>query len=57
MGLFLMLTGDESAREIARVQPMKFAAMEGLYFGQQNAPLVALGLFERAQDPDDPNPS
>jgi len=56
MGLFLTLTGDESAREIARVQPMKFAAMEGLYDGQQNAPLVAIGLFERPQDPDNPHP-
>ena len=56
MGFFLVLTGDESAREVARVQPMKFAAMEGLYDGQRNAPLVAVGLFARPQDPDDPHP-
>jgi len=56
MGLFLIVTGDESAREIARVQPMKFAAMEGLYDGQQNAPLIAVGLFAKPQDPDDPHP-
>lgn len=55
-GVMLILTGDESAREIARVQPMKFAAMEGLYEGQQNAPLVAVGFFEIPQDPDNPNP-
>jgi cytochrome d ubiquinol oxidase subunit I len=36
-GTFLILTGDESAREVAKVQPMKFAAMEGLYDGQRNA--------------------
>lgn len=56
MGAFLILTGDESAREMARVQPMKFAAMEGLYDGQRNAPLVAIGLFARPQDPKDPHP-
>ncbi|PID68238.1 MAG: cytochrome ubiquinol oxidase subunit I [Flavobacteriia bacterium] len=39
------LTGDESARVVAKYQPMKLAAMEGLYKGQQNAPLVAIGLF------------
>ncbi len=55
-GGFLVLTGDESAREMARVQPMKFAAMEGLYDGRKNAPLVAVGLFARPQDPDDPHP-
>ena len=56
MGMLMLFTGDESAREVARVQPMKFAAMEGLYDGQQNAPLVAIGFFERPQDPDDPHP-
>jgi cytochrome d ubiquinol oxidase subunit I len=55
MGTFLVFTGDESAREVAKVQPMKFAAMEGLYDGQRNAPLVAIGLFAKPQDPDNPN--
>ncbi len=40
-----ILTGDESARAVAKYQPMKLAAMEGLYQGSQNAPLVAIGLF------------
>jgi cytochrome d ubiquinol oxidase subunit I len=53
-GVFLIFTGDESAREIARVQPMKFAAMEGLYDGQRNAPLVAIGLFAIPKPPNDP---
>ncbi len=56
MGTFLVFTGDESAREIARVQPMKFASMEGLYDGQNNAPLVAIGLFGIPENPNDPNP-
>jgi cytochrome d ubiquinol oxidase subunit I len=30
---------------------MKFAAMEGLYDGQRNAPLVAIGLFARPGNP------
>jgi cytochrome d ubiquinol oxidase subunit I len=55
MGAFLFMTGDESAREIARVQPMKFAAMEGLYDGQRNAPLVAIGLFARPTEPENPD--
>ena len=47
------MTGDESAREVARIQPMKFAAMEGLYEGQRNAPLVAVGLFAKPKPPND----
>ncbi len=47
-------SGDESARAVAKHQPMKFAAMEGLYDGQQNAPLVALGFFG-TKDPKMPN--
>jgi len=47
-------SGDESAREVAKHQPMKFAAMEGLYDGQQSAPLVAIGFFGE-KDPEVPN--
>jgi len=43
--LFTIYTGDGSAKEVAKHQPMKFAAMEGLYKGQTNAPLVAFGVF------------
>lgn len=52
--LFTVITGDGSARAVAKHQPMKFAAMEGLYDGQHNAPLVALGVFG-SKDPDQPN--
>jgi cytochrome d ubiquinol oxidase subunit I len=52
--LFMVMTGDESAREVYKVQPMKFAAMEGLYYGETNAPLVAIGIFENAPTPQDP---
>jgi cytochrome bd ubiquinol oxidase subunit I len=44
--LFVILTGDGSARTVARYQPMKFAAMENLYVGQQNAPLAAIGILQ-----------
>lgn len=49
--VFLVVSGDESAREVARVQPMKFAAMEALYEGQTNAPLIAIGFLGKS-DPD-----
>lgn len=40
-----IFTGDESAREVATSQPMKFASFEGLYYGTTNAPLVAAGIL------------
>lgn len=48
--LFIILTGDGSARTMAKYQPMKFAAMENLYHGQQNAPLAAIGLLAEPVD-------
>lgn len=45
LGIVLtMWTGDGSAIQVARVQPMKLAAMEGLYDGKTGADLVAIGL-------------
>jgi cytochrome d ubiquinol oxidase subunit I len=44
--LFLAFTGDSSARTIAKVQPVKFAAFEALSDGKQNAPLVAFGILK-----------
>lgn len=52
--IFAIFTGDESARQVFRVQPMKFAAMEALYHGETNAPLVAIGVFEDAPNPSNP---
>lgn len=37
-GFLLLWTGDGSARQVARVQPMKLAAMERLEVGQTQAP-------------------
>ena len=44
---YVILTGDGSARTVAKYQPMKFAAMENLYEGQQNAPLAVIGLLQK----------
>ena len=41
----VMGTGDGSAYQVAQHQPMKLAAMEGLYDGQKEAPLVAVALL------------
>ncbi len=38
-------TGDSSGRQVAKTQPMKLAAMEGLFEGQTNAPLVGMGIL------------
>jgi cytochrome d ubiquinol oxidase subunit I len=43
--LFLILTGDESARQVALKQPVKLAAMEGLYEGKHSAGLVVFGIL------------
>ncbi|GHT19498.1 cytochrome d ubiquinol oxidase subunit I [Bacteroidia bacterium] len=42
-------TGHGSAQQVAQHQPMKLAAMEGLYEGQGNAPLVGFGLLNPAK--------
>ncbi|PID88232.1 MAG: cytochrome ubiquinol oxidase subunit I [Bacteroidia bacterium] len=39
-----ILTGDTSAKVVAKYQPMKLAAMEGLYEGSEKAPLIAWGF-------------
>ena len=43
--LFLTLSGDESAYQVAQHQPVKLAAMEGLYKGESKAGIVAFGIL------------
>lgn len=43
--LFLAFTGDGSAYQVAQKQPMKLAAMEGLYTGKSSAGLVVFGML------------
>jgi cytochrome d ubiquinol oxidase subunit I len=46
--LMVAFTGDSSARTIAKVQPVKFAAFEALYEGKENAGLVAFGILRES---------
>lgn len=51
--LFLMFSGDESAYQATRTQPMKLAAMEGLYEGDTRQGLVAMGILDPSKVPGD----
>ncbi|MBN2864041.1 MAG: cytochrome ubiquinol oxidase subunit I [Bacteroidales bacterium] len=46
--LTVAFTGDTSARTLADVQPVKFAAFEALYEGKQDAGLVAFGILKNS---------
>ncbi len=46
--LMVAFTGDMSARTLAEVQPVKFAAFEALYDGKENAGLVAFGILKNS---------
>ena len=43
--VLVAITGDSSAYNVSQHQPMKLAAMEGLYEGKSNAGLVAFGIL------------
>jgi len=43
--LFMLATGDESAHRVALNQPMKLAAMEGIYKGKDHAGIIAIGVL------------
>jgi len=45
VSLFLAASGDESAYQVAQHQPVKLAAMEGLYKGEERAGIVAFGIL------------
>ncbi len=54
--VYVIGTGDSSARDIAREQPMKFAAFEGLYNGSEGAGLIAFGFMSSSEtDPNNEN--
>lgn len=44
-GAVTAFSGDRSGAIVAEVQPMKLAAMEALYDGEQGAPLSVIGLI------------
>ena len=45
VSLFLAVSGDESAYQVAQQQPVKLAAMEGLYEGEKRAGIIAWGVL------------
>jgi cytochrome d ubiquinol oxidase subunit I len=51
--LISIWTGDGAAHQIAQKQPMKLAAMEGLYEGGQGTGLVAVGILTPGKQYDD----
>lgn len=51
--VFTMWTGDGSAVQVAKVQPMKLAAMEGLYDGKVGQELVGFGIVNTDKRPGD----
>lgn len=56
--ILVAVTGDGSAYHVTQQQPMKLAAMEGLYKGKTDAGLVAFGVLKPGKraynDPTDP---
>jgi hypothetical protein len=50
-------TGDGSAVQVAKVQPMKLAAMEGLYDGSRGQSLVAFGIINPSKERTDDKPA
>ena len=55
--ILTMWTGDGSAVQVAKVQPMKLAAMEGLYDGKVGQELVAFGFVNPDKRPGDDLPA
>ena len=51
--IFTIWTGDGSAVAVAKVQPMKLAAMEGLYDGKVGQELVGFGILNNDKRPGD----
>lgn len=49
---FLIFTGDGSAYEITQKQPMKLAAMEGLYDGKEGAGVIVVGALNPKKEYD-----
>ena len=47
--IFIAFTGDGSAKQVASKQPMKLAAMEGLYEGKAHAGIVAIGILDHTK--------
>ena len=53
--IVVIVTGDGSAYQVAQKQPMKLAAMEGLYRGKEGTGLVAVGILNPNKEIGDTN--
>jgi len=51
--VYVCFTGDEAAYAVAQKQPMKLAAIEGLYKGETKAGIVAAGILRGDKQPGD----
>ncbi|WP_163337447.1 cytochrome ubiquinol oxidase subunit I [Desulfopila sp. IMCC35008] len=51
--VYVAFNGDESAYTNAHTQPMKLAAYEGLWDGENNAGIVAFGVLNKDKKPGD----
>lgn len=51
--MFLFFSGDESAYRVTQYQPMKLAAMEGIYQGEHRAGITAFGILNPEKKPYD----
>jgi len=49
--ILLAITGDGSAVQVAQKQPMKLAAMEGLYEGGNGVKISAIGILKPGKQP------
>lgn len=54
--LLTLMTGHGSAVEVSRVQPMKLAAMEGLYRGSVGQDIVGFGILKSESERTDEDP-
>jgi cytochrome d ubiquinol oxidase subunit I len=50
VSLFVALSGDESAYNVAQTQPVKLAAMEGLYKGEERCGIIAVGILNHDKE-------
>lgn len=55
--VFLFFSGDESAYQVTQKQPLKLAAMEGIYDGEHRAGLVAFGILNPKKKLGDDEPT
>jgi len=45
--MLVIISGDTSTYQVAHKQPIKLAALEGLYVGKTKAPIIALGILRK----------